>query len=76
MKTLDDLQNAAIAYETAKARREQTQEMAEAMRYAGVAVYAIMPQNRSTYRKPHWRFQYYVDGKKATASVAYRRITP
>jgi hypothetical protein len=83
MTKLSDLQAIAIEYRRALADTNSIKDYDARMaaieglgkKFAGmpvngVGVSAIIPENRTVFRRPHYRFQYFVNGKRASEADA------
>jgi len=86
MMTLSDLKNTAIEFYKARAAiiiatigcpDERIHRLAALVRQFdgrdecnGVRVEVIAPQNRTVYRRPHFRFRYVADGKQVSEATA------
>ena len=38
-------------------------------RFSSIECEALIPENRSTYRRPHYRFVWWLDGKRVSAAM-------
>jgi hypothetical protein len=45
------------------------------VRCGAITARALVPQNRTSYRRPHWRIEYRMNGKRVSEATALAALT-